>query len=102
MKFKGNKILYTIFIATLMIPGQVTVIPLYTIFAKTQLTDTFIPLILPGVMINTYGVFMLRSFIVSIPNELLDAAEVDGCGYFRKYIKIILMSKYNSFFLKYL
>ena len=90
MKFKGNKILYTIFIATLMIPGQVTVIPLYTIFAKTQLTDTFIPLILPGVMINTYGVFMLRSFIVSIPNELLDAAEVDGCGYFRKYIKIIL------------
>lgn len=90
LKFKGSKALYTIFIATLMIPGQVTVIPLYTMFAKLHLVDTFIPLILPGVMINTYGVFMLRSFIVSIPNELLDAAEVDGCGYFRKYIKIIL------------
>ena len=90
LKFKGNKALYALFIATLMIPGQVTMLPLFVIFSGLQWIDTFLPLIIPGVMINTYGVFMLRSFIVSIPNELLEAAEVDGCSYFRKYISIIL------------
>lgn len=90
LKFKGNKALYALFIATLMIPGQVTMLPLFIIFTGLQWTDTFLPLIVPGVMINTYGVFMLRSFIVSIPNELLEAAEVDGCSYFRKYVSIIL------------
>lgn len=90
LKFRGNKALYALFIATLMIPGQVTMLPLFVIFSGLQWIDTFLPLIIPGVMINTYGVFMLRSFIVSIPNELLEAAEVDGCSYFRKYISIIL------------
>ena len=90
LKFRGNKWLYALFIATLMIPGQVTVIPLFIVFSGLQWVDTFLPLIIPGVMINTYGVFMLRSFIVSIPNELLEAAEVDGCGYFGKYAKIII------------
>lgn len=90
LKFKGNKALYALFIATLMIPGQVTTLPLFVIFTGLRWTDTFLPLIVPGVLINTYGVFMLRSFIVSIPNELLEAAEVDGCSYFKKYTSIIL------------
>lgn len=90
LKFKGNKWLYGLFIATLMIPGQVTMLPLFVIFSGLHWIDTFLPLIVPGVMINTYGVFMLRSFIVSIPNELLEAAEVDGCSYFKKYISIVL------------
>lgn len=90
MKFKGNKFFYGLFIATLMIPGQVTTLPLYVLFAEVRLVNTLVPLILPGVMINTYGVFMLRQFIVSIPNELLEAAEVDGCGWFKKYWRIVL------------
>mgnify|MGYP004535058801 FL=1 len=90
LKFKGNKALYALFIATFMIPGHVTMLPLFVIFTGLRWTDTFLPLIVPGVLINTYGVFMLRSFIVSIPNELLEAAEVDGCSYFKKYTSIIL------------
>lgn len=90
IKFKGSKPIYGLFIATLMIPGQVTMLPLFMMFAKIGWTNTFLPLIVPGVMINTYGVFMLRSFIVSIPSGLLEAAEVDGCGWFRKYVRIIL------------
>lgn len=90
IRFIGAKPIYGIFIATLMIPGQVTMIPLFMIFAKIGWTNSFLPLIVPGVMINTYGVFMLRSFIVSIPDGLFEAAEVDGCGYFRKYFKIVL------------
>lgn len=90
IKFKGSKPIYGLFIATLMVPGQVTMLPLFMIFAKVGWTNTFLPLIIPNLMINTYGVFMLRSFIVSIPNELLEAAEVDGCDHFRKYFKVIL------------
>ena len=90
IRFKGSKPIYGLFIATLMIPGQVTMLPLFMMFAKIGWTNSFLPLIVPGVMINTYGVFMLRSFIVSIPNGLLEAAEIDGCGWFGKYFKIIL------------
>ncbi len=90
IRFKGSKPIYGLFIATLMIPEQVTMLPLFMMFAKIGWTNSFLPLIVPGVMINTYGVFMLRSFIVSIPNGLLEAAEIDGCGWFGKYFKIIL------------
>ncbi len=90
IRFKGSKPIYGLFIATLMIPGQVTMLPLFMIFAKLHWTNTFLPLIIPGVMINTYGVFMLRSFIVTIPDGLLEAADVDGCSWFRKYFRIVL------------
>ncbi len=90
MKFRGSKPIYGLFLATLMIPGQVTMLPLFMVFAQIGWTNSFLPLILPGVMINTYGVFMLRSFIVSIPDSLIEAAEVDGCSWFKKYVKIVL------------
>ena len=90
LKFRGNKLIYSIFIATLMIPGQVTLLPLYVVFARIGWVNTFLPLIIPGCMINTYGVFMLRSFIVSIPDDLLDAAKVDGCGVFKQYVHVVL------------
>lgn len=90
VRFRGAGIVYSVFIATLMLPGQVTMIPLFGMFANVGMIDTFVPLILPGVMINTYGVFMLRSFMVSVPDSILEAAEVDGCGYFRKYVQIML------------
>lgn len=90
LHFIGKKYLFGMFIATLMLPGQVTMLPLFVIFADIGWTDTFLPLIIPGVMVNTYGVFMLRQFIVSIPNEILEAGEVDGCGYFRRYWNIVL------------
>ncbi len=90
LHFFGKKFLFGMFVATLMLPGQVTMLPLFVVFADIGWTDTFLPLIIPGVMINTYGVFMLRQFIVSIPNEILEAGEVDGCGYFRRYWHIVL------------
>lgn len=90
LHFKGQKFWYGLFVSTLMVPGQVTLLPLFMVFSTIGWTDTFLPLIVPGVMINTYGVFLLRSFMVSLPDELIDAAKVDGCGYFRQYWNIIL------------
>ncbi len=90
IRFTGSKPIFAIFIATLMIPGQVTMLPLFMMFAKIGWTNSFLPLIVPGLLINTYGVFMLHSFIVSIPNSLLEAADVDGCSWVRKYVRIVL------------
>ncbi len=90
IRFKGSNIIFGLFIATLLIPGQVTLLPLYIVFSTIGWTDSHLPLIVPGVLINTYGVFLLRQFMVSIPDDLLEAAEMDGCGYFGKYFRIVL------------
>lgn len=93
LKFRINKILYGIIISTLMIPGLVTLIPsvlLFNALGWTEILNGFLTLIVPSVFINSYGIFMLSSFIVSIPDELLEASEIDGCGFFKQYIRIIL------------
>lgn len=90
LHFRGDKFWYGLFVSTLMIPGQVTLLPLFMVFSTIGWTDTFLPLIVPGVMINTYGVFLLRSYMVSLPDELIDAAKIDGCGYFRQYWNVVL------------
>lgn len=90
IRFRGSNIIFGFFIATLLIPGQVTLLPLYIVFSTIGWTDSHLPLIVPGVLINTYGVFLLRQFMVSIPDDLLEAAEMDGCGYFGKYFRIVL------------
>ena len=71
VKFFGNKFVFGVFIATLLISGQVTMIHLYMVFSTIGWTDSHLPLIVPGILINTYGVFLLRQFMVNIPNELL-------------------------------
>ncbi len=87
--FKGNRIMFFFYIATLMVPGQVTMIPLYLIFAKTHLTDTHLALILPG-FFSAFGVFLLRQFFMQLPKELEEAAEIDGCNPFMTYWMIML------------
>lgn len=93
LRFRINKVLYGIIISTLMIPGLVTLIPsvlLFNALGWTEFLNGFLTIIVPGIFINSYGIFMLRSFIVSIPDELLEASEIDGCGFFKMYFRIIL------------
>lgn len=87
--FKGRNTLFFFYIATLMVPGQVTMIPVFLIFSKLQLTDTYVPLILPA-FFSAFGVFLLRQFFISLPKELEDSAEIDGCNPFRIYFSIML------------
>jgi len=77
--------LFAALLVTMMIPGQVTLIPLYIVFAKLGWVDTHLPLWVPATMLNAYGVFMIRQFLFAIPNEYIDSAKIDGCGYFRIY-----------------
>jgi multiple sugar transport system permease protein len=68
IKFRFRGILFGLFLATIMIPGQITLIPLYIVFSKINWIDTPLPLIVPGALLNGYGIFMLKQFMESIPD----------------------------------
>ena len=89
IKFKGRTVMFFFYIATLMVPGQVTMIPTYLMFAKVGLVDNHIVLILPA-FFSAFGVFLLRQFFMSLPKELEEAAEIDGCNPFTTYYRIML------------
>ncbi|PLS01916.1 carbohydrate ABC transporter permease [Neobacillus cucumis] len=90
IEFKGANFLFILFLATMMIPKQVTMIPLYIIMGKIGWLDSHLSLIVPGALFNAFAVFLLRQFIMGIPKELEEAAIIDGAGYFRIYWSIIL------------
>lgn len=90
LRFRGKGILFALLLGTLMIPNQVTLIPLYMIFGKLHWVDTHLPLIIPQVLTNAYGVFMIRQYMGTIPNDYIEAARLDGCGYFKTFWKIAL------------
>lgn len=90
INFKGANILFVLFLATMMIPKQVTMIPLYLVMDKLGWLDTHLTLIVPGALFNAFAVFLLRQFVLGIPKELEEAAIMDGAGYVRIYWNIIL------------
>jgi len=89
MEFKGKSIVFGLVISTLLFPIHVTVVPLFLGFAKIHLLNTYLALILPATA-NGFGIFLLRQFFISIPNEIIDAAKIDGCSSFKILTKIIL------------
>ena len=90
MRFPGRDKLFGLCIATMLLPGQVTIIPLYVIFAKLGWVDTFLPLIVPAFFGSPFYIFLLRQFFLTIPYEYDEAAIIDGAGKFRIYWNIIL------------
>jgi multiple sugar transport system permease protein len=89
IKFKGRNALFLLYIGTLMIPGQVTMIPLYLIMSQIGWLDTHWPLIIPP-FFSAFGVFLMRQFFLTLPKELEEAAELDGCNPFQTYWRIML------------
>jgi len=87
--FPGRGGLFVFLLATLMIPFVVTMVPLYLIMRDLTWIDTFWPLIIPGAA-NAFGIFFMRQFISTIPDELLDAARIDGASEFGIYWRIIV------------
>ena len=90
MRFPGRDVIFIVLLATLMIPQQVTLIPLFIIFKQLHWIDTHWPLIVPPILQNPYGVFMLRQFFRTIPSDLEDAARIDGANPWTIYHKIML------------
>ena len=89
-RWPGRDIFFIVMLGTLMVPPQVTMIPLYVIWRQVHALDTYAPLIVPAFFGNAYLIFFTRQFFTTIPFELEDAARVDGCGYFSVYFRIML------------
>jgi len=90
IKFPGRESLFLLFLATMMVPGQVTIIPLFLIMKWLGWVDTHLSIIVPGALFNAFAVFLLRQFIRGIPKEMEEAATIDGCSRWGIYWKIIL------------
>jgi len=88
-EFRGKNILFGWFLLLLMIPGQITMIPNYIILSKVGLLNSLWGLIVLSAT-DAFGVFMLKQFIESIPNELLDAARIDGASEWQIYLRVVL------------
>ncbi len=90
LRFPFRNVLFYITIATLMIPFIVTFIPTYILFKNLGLLGGYAPLILPSFLGNAFYIFMMRQFFLGLPNELGDAARVDGAGHFRTFWQVML------------
>ncbi len=89
-RIPGKGFLFTLLIATIFLPGAVTLIPTYTVFVKLGWVGTWLPLIVPAFFANAYDVFLLRQFFLTIPREMDEAAQIDGAGPLRTLISVIL------------
>lgn len=89
MKFPGKNFVFNFMLASMMIPGAVTLIPSYVLMTKLHLINSFFSLIIPGA-VSAGGIFMLTQFFKSVPRELEEAAHIDGASSFQIYKDIIL------------
>jgi ABC-type glycerol-3-phosphate transport system permease component len=90
LRFRGRNVLFSLCLATMMLPGQVTMIPLYLLFSRLGWVDTYLPLIVPSFFGSPFAVFLLRQFFLTIPREYDEAALLDGAGWFRIYWSVAL------------
>src|SRR5690606_14318962 len=88
-KFKGRNAVFISMMATMMIPFEVIMIPLYMVTITMKIQDTYLGLILPF-LTSAFGVFMMRQFLLTFPDEILDAARIDGGGEFYIFSRIVL------------
>lgn len=89
-KFPGKKFLFLFLLSTIMIPGEITMIPVFIMWRKLGLVDSYVPLILPAFTGSAVFIFFLRQFFASVPRELEEAARIDGCNSFQIFHKIFL------------
>ena len=88
-RFPGRDAIFSILLATMMIPGTVLLVPGFLLFRDFGWLDTWLPLIVPG-LVGVFGVFLARQFIFGIPDSLIDAAKIDGYGEGRIFSRIVM------------
>jgi multiple sugar transport system permease protein len=89
LRFPGRDLLFILLLASLMVPGQVTIIPVFIIMRNLGLVDSHWALILPG-LTSAFGVFLLRQYFLTMPQDLLDAARIDGAGPWTMFMRVAL------------
>ena len=89
IRWKGREVAFIVVLVALMLPPQVSVVPIYVMWAKLHLVGTLWPLIIPNWFGDAFSIFLLRQFFLTIPEEYLDAARVDGCGELRILFTVV-------------
>ncbi|MGE5827162.1 MAG: carbohydrate ABC transporter permease [Micromonosporaceae bacterium] len=90
LRWRGRNLTFIAIICVMMLPPQVVTVPLYMMWASWGLTGSLWPLILPMLGGDAFSIFLLRQFLVTIPDEYLDAARVDGCGEWRTLLRVVI------------
>ncbi|MCS6829054.1 MAG: carbohydrate ABC transporter permease [bacterium] len=90
LRWPGRDIWFVVLLATMMVPGAVTMLPVFVIFRSLGWVDTLRPLWVPAFFGSAFNIFLLRQFFMTIPMDLEDAAKIDGCSYFGIYWRIML------------
>jgi multiple sugar transport system permease protein len=90
IRWRGRDIVFVFVLATMMLPQQVTMIPVFLIFNKLGWYNTLKPLWAPAIFGNAFSIFLLRQFMMTIPTDLEDSAKIDGCGHFRIYRTVVM------------
>mgnify|MGYP005842541105 CR=1 FL=1 len=90
IEWAGKGILFGIVLTTMMLPGQVTMIPVFIIFSRLGWVNTFLPLIIPSFFGDAFFIFLMRQFFLTIPKELSDAARLDGCSHYGMYWRVVM------------
>ena len=90
LRWRGRDAVFLITLVALMLPPQVTIVPVYVLWAKLHLVGSLWPLIVPNWLGDAFSIFLLRQFFLTIPEEYLDAARMDGCGEFRILTTVVL------------
>ena len=89
-RFPGKDVLFLILLSTMMLPGQVTMIPVFIMYRELDWLNTYLPLLVPAFFGSPFYIFLLRQFFMTIPTELDDAAKIDGCSYIGTWWRIML------------
>lgn len=90
IRFKGRAVLFSVLLISMMIPYQVTQVPLYILIVNTfHIQNTYTAMIVPG-LVTVYNIFLAKQFMGSIPSEVLECAKIEGCNQFQIYFKIVL------------
>jgi ABC-type glycerol-3-phosphate transport system permease component len=90
LRFRGSTLLFNLLIITMLIPGQILMIPQFLLWHKLGFYGTYVPLIAPSFTGNAFFIFLIRQYMRTIPREMDEAARIDGCSYFGIYWHIIL------------
>lgn len=89
MEFKGKRLVTALLLSTYIVPGQILMVPNYLLILKLSWNLSLLGIILPGI-VNVFGVFLIKQYMSNIPDEVLESAEIDGCGELKKIFKIVI------------
>ncbi len=90
IRFRGRGVLFAVMLGTMMLPPQVTMIPMFLVFRNLGWVDTILPLVVPALFGNAFFIFMFRQFMASVPESLIEAARLDGCGHLEVWWRVML------------